>query len=879
MARYRRWLGMWRVFRNARREVDEEVDAHVAMRTEALVRAGVPRERARAEAEARIGDREALYASARQRDRRLMRAEWWDGVRRDVGFAVRRALRSPGATALALLTFGLGIGLTTAGFAVVDGVLIRGLPYPASDRLVALQGVDSAGATIRSVAAATWREWREQGRTLESSGLYRDRVFTVSDGADAYRVSGEEVVGDFLGTIGTPLLLGRAFTEAEVESGALLAVVSERLWRSALGGRRDLPIELRLDGRSAQVVGVAAAGLGFPLDADIWVGDFPSITGNPEAHTWINWFAVGRLGEGMSEDRAAADLGRASAAIRASNPRAIYAYGVTVEPVRDFLVGDTDRDLLLLLGAVVFVLLIVCANLAGLGLARAATRRREMGVRRALGAGRGRIVRQLLIEHTLLALTGGLLGIGLALVVTRSVASRAASFLPRAGEIGMDWRVLGFAFAVSLVAGVAAGMLPALRASSADPGLALAGGRGTVRGGRGLPGAALVAVEVALALLLVTGSGLLARSFRNVVARDLGFRTEGVVTAAITLPEIAYDSPDRWIRYWESLMERLRRVSGVRDVGFANWTPASYAGRGFIEVSGRDPGRDVAGYRVVGGDYFDVLGVRVLAGRGFDERDVRGSERVALVNEAMAHRYWPDRDPIGERVKAVSMEFLEGREWLTVIGMVGDIRQFGYEADVEPEMYVIYRQVPTWADAMTMVVAGAPGASADALVAGVRDAVRAEDPGIAPDVGTLERQVDGLLGSRRFALGALAGFALLALVLGAIGVYGMLSFAVARRTAEIGIRAALGAGTGGILVLVMRSAFAIVGIGVAAGLVAAFWLTRLLGSMLVDVAPDDPVTFGAAILALGLVAAIAAFVPAWRATRVDPLDSLRTREG
>jgi putative ABC transport system permease protein len=698
----------------------------------------------------------------------------------------------------------------------------------------------------------------------------------VAGGGAAFAASGQAVAGDFFGTIGSPLIAGRSFTEDEVGSGQRLAVVSERFWRTALGARRELPIELRLDGRPAEVVGVLAAGRGFPLEADLWVGEAPPETANPEAHTWVNWFAVGRLAPGVTIARAEADLGGVAAAIRGSNPAAIYAYGVAVEPVREFLVGDVRTYLLLLMGAVGFVLLISCANLAGLGVARAATRTHEMGVRTALGAGRARLVRQLLIEHVTLALAGGVLGLLLALIATRLTAGRAVSFLPRAAEIGVGWPVLVFAFGVSLLSGLVAGVLPALRASSGSLRSALIGGRGSVGGGRGLPGAALVAVEVGLALLLVTGSGLLVQSFRNVVARDLGFRPDGVVTARIALKSPAYATAERRIGYWESLAERLRRVAGVERVGFANWVPGGGGTAGFIEVSGRAAGRDVAGYRVISDGYLDVLGIRVVAGRAFDERDTGTAGRVALVNEALARAFWPDRDPLGERVKAVSMESAEGRDWLTVVGVVSDVRHFGYEYDSEPEMYVLYRQVPTWAGAMTVVVQAAAGVPAGTLEAGVRGAVRAQDPEIAAGIETLERQVDGLLGGRRFALAALGGFALLALVLGAIGVYGMLSFAVARRTAEIGIRAALGAGTTRILSLVMRSALAIVGIGMAGGLLAAYWLTRLMRSMLVGVAPDDPVIFAAAAVALALVAAVAAFVPARRAAKVDPLGALRS---
>jgi predicted permease len=869
------------------RELDEELDTHVALLAERLEGRGLSKEDALVQARRRFADRRALYASARDREDRLNRVERFEGLFRDFAFAWRRAWRTPGPTVLALLTFTLGIGLTTAGFAVVDRVLLRPLDLPSSDRVVAMWGADSAGDEITRVAAMTFREWRENSQVFEAAALHQAYEISVANDDGAFRAPAQSVYGDFFGVLGAPALHGRFFTAEEIESGARYAVVSESFWRGPLGSARDFPVPLTLGGRPALVLGVLPEQYSYPAATDIWIGSIVERSTSSEAHTWINWSAIGRLRQGVTLDQASGELTRIARGILESNPRAVYAHGAYVVSLRESLVGDARRYLLLLAGSVAFVLLIACANLAGLGLARATSRRHELAVRVSVGAGRRGLIQQLLIEHVTLALAGGAFGVLLAWAVTSVLRSRAGAFIPRAGEIAIDWRIVLFAFLVSCAAGVAAGVLPAVRATSLSLRTTMLGGRGLVRGGRALPGAILVGVEVAVALLLITGGSLLVRSFRAVLSRDLGFNPAGVVTARIALSGERYATPERRLLFWDALHDRLQTLPSVRNVAIALTPPGIGFGSGWIDIAGSNLEGPTAGYRVVSDAYFDLLEIPLLQGRAFEQSDGPNAPRVAVINESMARKYWGDTSPVGQRIRAVSMEIMEGglasdgrplpAPWITIVGVAGDIRHFGHEADVEPEMYVLYRQVTTtWSGALAMLVQTGAGANPASLSASVRNAIREQDPQVAPAISTLDTHLGGLLAQRQFIMAVLTGFALLSLVLAAIGLYGLLSFAVAQRTQEIGIRAALGAQRVGILSLMLRSAFIVVVSGLAAGLAVSLWLSRLLEAWLVDgIAPHDPSSFAAAILVLLVSATIAALLPALRATRIDPLDALR----
>jgi predicted permease len=872
-----------------RREVEEEIRAHLAMRQEALERAGLPADEARAEALRRFGDveraRETLAASAAARDRALDVAAWLDDRRCDVRLALRRARRAPGFSALAAGTLALGVGLTTAAFAVVDGVLLRPLPYAEPDRLVELWSVAEAGNAFASVSSDSWIEWRDGNRTLEGTALVGREARTLAREQGAIEVAAAVVSGGFFDVLRPGFRAGRAFGDEEAREGAAVAVVSEAFWRDHLG-EGPLPARVTLDHQPRDVIGVVPSGT-YPGETDVWLPSAPRAYGFAGAHNWINFVALGRLAPGVEPQRARDDLSAIARGIRERDPDARYAFGVGVVPLREAMVGDLPGRLVLLLGAAGLVLLIACINLAGLGLARSAVRAPELAVRSALGAERRRIVGQLLTEHLLLGLAGGVLGAGLAWAGVRTVTKVGASFVPGLERVGMDGRVLLFSLAACVASALLAGVLPSWRAGRHAAGVA-ATARGAVGGGLTRGGASLVAAQVGLALTLLIGGALLVRSLSTVLGREVGFDPDGVLVAEVTLDAPAYRLEgrggregagfERRLAYWRELLAELRTLPDVTAVGLSSGVPTGTAGTSFLEVEGRpyDPA-DGAGYRAVSPGYFEALGIPLLAGRDFGAEDGPATERVVVVNQLMARRYWGAESPLGRRVRAPSMESPgdpAAAEWLTVVGVVGDVRQFGYEREAMPEMFVLYEQVPVWTGFQNVVARGPEGRSdrvADALRAVTRDL----DPSLAVGVATLEARMGAWTRERRFLTGLLTGYAAAALALALVGVYGLLAFVVARRVREMGVRAALGATRAGLLRLVLTQGLRVAGAGAAAGLLAALVLTRVLESLLVEITPTDPATFGlCTLLTLG-AAAVAALVPARRAARVDPLVALR----
>jgi predicted permease len=566
--------------------------------------------------------------------------------------------------------------------------------------------------------------------------------------------------------------------------------------------------------------------------------------------------------------------------IHVAEPEAIYSHAVHVMPLREQLVGDTSSLLGLLTGSVVLVLLIGCANLASANLAQGAHRQREMAVRSALGAGRSRLVRQVLTENILLAIVGGAAGLLLAWLCLRSVSAIGIADLPRLADATLSGRVLLLAFGVSAAAGILTGLLPALQVSRAAPNDVIGGSmRGIVFGAGGWPGRILVGAEIALALMLVTGAGLLVQSLRSVLAQPLGIETANVVTARVTLGGPRYQTDTvAFFTYWDNLLRSLREIPGVSSAGVATFVPLVNGGQGFIEVEGKDIAGAGAGYRVISEGYLDALGMSLQTGREFTSGDRRETPRVALVNMQMANTYWPGESPIGKRVRATSMEpAIDGKpqDWITVIGVVNDVRHFGHESDPHAEMFVLYRQLPSWLlGTLTAVVRGS-GHDGEILGA-VRQAVVANDATVPADIELLEAAARRSTASRRFATTMLEAFGVVALLLSAIGVYGVLSFSVAQRTREMAVRAALGADRGSLLRLVIGGGAAIIAGGLVAGLVGAIAGGRLLESMLFNVTARDPLVLGGATVLLALIGIVAAIIPAHRATRVDPMLVMRT---
>jgi len=820
--------------------------------------------------------RSVASGPAPYRDKRLPLREWMFTLRQDLAYAFRQRRRSPGLTTMAILTLALAIGLTTAVFAVLDGVLFRPLPFPEPDRLVALQSVDSAGSAFSRVSSANWADWSAGNRTLESSAVHQSGRLSVAWGSEAIRADGQSVSADFFSVLKVRFVAGRGFQSGDAPSRAPLAVVSEGFWQRRLESRPIEGLSIQVNGLSYSVIGVVFARHAWPDGTEIWLLDRPRTFGGAERNN-INYHAIARLSAGVSFEQAQADLSAIARRVHEDEPVAMYSYGVGVKSLVDDLVGDSGEMLALLMGAVGLVLLIACANLASANLAQGAVRSREMAVRAALGAGRARLVRQVLVDNLMIALIGGALGVILAQFLTGSAVLVGAAELPRTGSIGIDVVVIVFAFLVATMAGIATGLLPAIRATRVAPGQAMEGGtRGHVAGGRGLPGRVFVAAEIAMALMLITSAGLLVQSMRAVLARPLGFETNGVVVAEITLGGPRYNRDSAAVlAYWERLRNSLAEMPGSQGAGLVNWVPLVRGGTGFIEIAGKNVAGAGAGYRMVSEGYFETLGMRVLQGRPFAESDRSDGPRVTVISKRMADRYWPGESPLGRQVRATSMEYFgSAAPWLTIVGVVNDARPFGYETDETAEMYVLHRQLPPWRIGTMSAVVRGTGSEA-AIMSAVRERVEAIDPMIPADLEFLKSHANRVTAARRFTMATLAVFGGLSLILAAIGVYGVLSFATAQRTREMAVRAALGADRRRLQQLVLGSGARVVAVGMAVGLVGAWHLAQLARSFLFGVEPRDPTVFGAATLTIAAVGLLAAVVPARRASRVEPMEALR----
>ena len=883
VSRYRRWLRLGGRTRQDRlREVDDELEAHVRLHMDDLVAHGVPADEAERRARERLGDRESARRSigraARERDRRLEGYERLDGVRRDIVIALRRMYRRPGQAALSILIFAFGVSLTTTMFTVVDNVLLRPLPFPEPDELVALYSVPEEGAPFPWVSMGNWYDWDRENRTLRSTTIHSQAPMdiTVSGLGQAFVAPGVRVYGRFFETLGVPLALGRTPSQQEVTAGAQTVVVSDDFWRRELGARPIEGLSLNLDGLPHDVVGVVAAGYEHPEGTELWQ-PLPERPQGGMARNNINFRAIGRLAPTSTVDAARSDLSAIADGIRTSDPEGIYSWGVDVRPLADVLVSDARRYLLLLMGAVVVVLLIGCANLAALGFARGAERADEVALRMSLGAKRGRLVRQLVSEELLLAAIGGALGMALAWVSTSVLLGSIGEIVPRFREVSFDLRIAAFGVAISLLAGMLSGLPPALRASREAVGRSLVGAR-TVRGRGGLPGAALVAGEVALTVLLVTGGSLLFFSLQALGSRDLGFDPERVGALKVALVSDEYRRDDqRVLTYWRQVHETLGADPRVASVGLGVWIPTDGGGAGFIDLRGDDAPEGGAAYRIVGGDYFGSLRIPLVRGRLFDERDDESAELVTVVSEAMAREAWPDQDPIGQRVRASSMEsFHFGGEapWRTVVGVVGDVRQYGFDDEPRGTMYVPHMQILGMARAMSATIRFDDAADLAALPE-LQRAIQALDPSLAVQRSEMGERLRRRLGERRMIFALLSGFALAGLLLAALGVYGVISFAVAGRTREMAVRFALGADRRNVIGLVVGGAMGWVAVGGVVGGLMAFLGRGIIDSLLVDVSSGDARAYIVTVLLLAAVTACSALLPALRASRLSPQTALR----
>ncbi|HEV7672083.1 MAG TPA: ABC transporter permease [Thermoanaerobaculia bacterium] len=797
-------------------------------------------------------------------------------IAQDLKLAGRQLAKSPGFTLAAALTLALGIGANTATFSVVDAVLLKRLPYPRPDRLVGLSEVAKDGGRMRC-SWANASDWRARARSFEALAVYAANPVTVLGGDRAEVVGLAAVSSDWFRALGVVPSLGRAPLPAEHALGAEpVAVVSHAYFATQLGGDRGAIGRRFLDvlGRRYQVVGVMPAGFAFPEKTEIWVpAELDEQTPYRTAH---NYRALGRLRSGIPPAAAERELSAITASLEPYDPREAGEYmavGASVRPLGEVIAGSARRPLWILFGASGLVLLIACANLASALLARGLGRRREMAIRRALGAGTGRLLGQLVTESVVLAFVGAGLGTLLGRALIAALVALAPAALPRLGEVGLDARVLGFTLAVSLATAILFGLLP---------GLKVAGRERSLRGSGGTPDAhrqrawrALVAAEVALALVLAVSSGLLIRSFGKLLSVELGFSPESVATARLNLPPSRYPDGAKIAAYYDGLLDDLAGLPGIQRAGVVVGLPLGGDGAdGQIKVEGGPrPTADV-NYRLASRGYFEAMGIPLLRGRTFSLADRPTAGHVAVVDRRMAALAWPGQDPIGKRVHANGMdEFFNRDVWATVVGVVGDVKDDSLDASPQPTVYFSLAQRPKDRTFGSVVVRGEgdPGA----IAATLRSAIERRDREVPATIATMGEVIAGSVRDRRFSMLLLGAFAFVALALAVVGIAGVVAYTVAQRRRELAIRLALGAAPGEIRGFVVRRSLSAVAVGLALGTAGAFGAGRLLGSLLFQVAPADPATFGGMAAILLASAFLASWLPATRTARIQPMETLK----
>jgi putative ABC transport system permease protein len=793
----------------------------------------------------------------------------------DLRYGLRMLWQRPGFTVVAVLTLALGIGANTAIFSVVNGVLLRSLPYTDPDRLVLLWETNESSRSIH-VSNLNLLDWREQNHSFESfsgySGQWGGKT-TVLGGSEPDRAFAVAVYRDFFKVLGVAPALGRPFSPEEHSPGAAqTVVVSYGFWQSHLGSDPDLSNKkLTLGDASFSVIGVMPQGFSFPARTDLWLAkeQLGPDTSSRSAH---NYVAIARLKPGVELEQAQSDM-NAIARTLSEQYSDNQGMGVNVISLEDQLVGSIRPALLVLLAAVGFVLLIACANVSNLLLARAVGRQREIAIRTALGASPWRVMRQLMTESLLLSLFGGALGLLFAYWLIGPLVALGPSTIPRLNEIGIDGRTLGFTLLISLLTALVFGLLPALKFSKPDLQEALKQGGQTTGAGSVLLRSALVVAEVSLTMVLLVGAGLLVKSFWRILQVNPGFNSENVLTMQISLPESAYSEEGRVIAFHRQLLEQTRELPGVESAGIINNLPLGGVDiNGFFWIEGdpaQKPTHD-SGFRVVSPDYFRTMNIPLIKGRLFTEQDNETSTPVGIISQSVAQAAWPGQDPLGKRLQSRNDN---REEWTTIVGVVADVRHRGLDKRVSADLYLPYAQRPFRASDVTVVMRTSIDPAS--MIAEVRGLVRSIDKNVPVEFETMERIFDRSVANRRYNTLLLGTFAGLALLLSLIGIYGVLSYTVTQNTHEIGIRMALGAQPRDVLKLIVGQGMILALLGVGLGVLGALALTRVMASLLYDTKATDPLTFVGVASLLIAVAFLACYVPARRATRVDPMEALR----
>ena len=858
-------------------ELDDELRSYLELTTAENIRRGMNPEAAAALAHRDLDGMEQVKENVR--DVRMGVA--FEIFLQDVRYALRSLRKNPGFALVAILTLALGIGANATIFSVVNGVLLKPLPYPQPDRLVTLWESHPTWGRYLTVAPANFYDWREQSRSFEKIAAldpYPDFILTGT--GEPHRLAGAAVTADFFPLLGVNMSLGRAFHSTEGRA----VILSYPTWEKYFGARSDIVgAQIRLNDASYTVLGVLPRNFELVSKSsdfqarqhfDIWTNLGLTAPPEPWQRGTHPLYVFGRLKPGVSLAKAQAELDTISANLDRLYPDDNKDKTIDAVPMAEHAVGSVRLALYTLLAAVGMVLLIACANIANLLLTRAAAREKEMALRSALGATRKRLAQQLLTESTVLALAGSLLGVALAIVSVPALVHHLPGDLPRASEIAVDGRVLAFTCLIAVLTGLLFGLVPLVQSK----GLKL-GGRGIAVGQSRLRGA-LVVAQVSVALVLLVGAGLMTRSLRALLQVSPGFRTANILTARFSLPP-RYTNGYKFgtaqhreiTRFQRELMDRVRGIAGVQSAAFASHLPLAGTNNNwafFIEGRPSKPQGvfDSADYRPVTAGYFETIGIPVIRGRSFVAADDEDHPLVVIVNQSMARAFWPTEDPVGKRLK------FGDENWRLIVGIVGDVRHQALGVQPEPEMYVPWGQVPNVEARPTIVVRSLVEPAN--LTSALRQAVAQADPHVPMDqVATMQQIVSGSVGESRFQTAVISVFALLALFVASIGLYGVMSYAVSQRTREFGIRMAVGASRSSVFALVLGQGAKLVGLGVCLGLIGAAFLGRFITSLLYGVKPLDAVTLAGVSILLGAVAFAASFIPARRAANADPMVSLR----
>lgn len=806
----------------------------------------------------------------------------------DIRYAVRVLAKQPGFTLVVVLTLALGIGANTAIFSVVNAVVLEPLPFSESQRLVAVQGTDvHLGDMHRTLSYPDFADFRAQNRTLESVGIYDRSTSTLTGSGEPLHIDASIVSANVFDILRAQPLLGRTFIASEDQPGTRVAILSHHLWTSHFGASPDIVGRtITLDAKAYTVVGVMPASFQFLLTSqppELWTtvgvemvgnGTDPPMTSERGAHFLS---VIGRLKPGVSIDQANADANAIGASLEKQYPDSNGHLSLTVHPQIEAMVGDVRPVLMMVLGAVGFLLLIACSNAANLLLARAAGRQREMAIRASMGAGRARVLRQLLTESVLLALAGGLLGLFLAVWGTTLLASIPSLQIPRLAQAGIDLRVLAFTLGVSVLTGVLFGMAPAWHASRFNLFLSLKeGGRASSDSKRASRARnILVVAQVSLAVILLVGASLLVESMVHLTRQSPGFDPNGVMVFNLDLPDARYGKPEQSILFFRELLERVRAVPGVQSASAVLPLPM---GDDIIRTSFEIEGRPVpkseeprVHFRIVAQDYIKTMRIPLISGRDFTVRDQRTAAQVVLINETMARRYFPNENPIGKHIKPGVADTGE-EKMREIVGVVGDVHHRNLWQATDAECYVPYDQVALGAMNIVVRAQGEPMS----LLPAIREQVRAVDTELPVyKARDLRDYVEASVAQRKFTSMLVSVFAAAGLLLATVGLFGLISYSVEQRRNEIGIRVAVGAERGDIIGMVLRSGITLALAGVVVGLAGTLAISRVLKNQLFGVSATDPLTFIGVALALIAVATAACYIPAWRAANADPLTALR----